>query len=171
MILRNALYTMTIEAWEAKRDGLVALVEHLTLRAVITPALRRNLYDIIKHEPSTGAFGPFTVAMMHRAPRGVGACQKSSERFHEWANQADSRLGMVPRIAKIVEKIDARVEKGSTEASGEPALRLAKRIAGTRGDLRECDCPQRRYNNLHSRVASWIRTLYCSTFRSDHVKQ
>jgi hypothetical protein len=36
---------MTIEAWEAKRDGLVALVEDLTLRAVITPALRRKLYD------------------------------------------------------------------------------------------------------------------------------
>ena len=47
MILRNALYTMTIEAWEAKRDGLVALVEDLTLREVITPALRRKLYDII----------------------------------------------------------------------------------------------------------------------------
>jgi hypothetical protein len=93
MILRNALYTMTIEAWEAKRDGLVALVEDLTLREVITPALRRKLYDIIEYDPSTLVFGPFAAAMMDRAPRGVGACQKSGERFHEWANQADSRLG------------------------------------------------------------------------------
>jgi hypothetical protein len=32
MTLRNALYTMTIKPREAKRDGLVALVEDLTLR-------------------------------------------------------------------------------------------------------------------------------------------
>jgi hypothetical protein len=32
MTLRNALYTMAIEAWEAKSDDLVALVEDLTLR-------------------------------------------------------------------------------------------------------------------------------------------
>jgi hypothetical protein len=42
MTLRNALYTMTIQAWEAKRDGLVALVEDLTLRDDAPRAARRQ---------------------------------------------------------------------------------------------------------------------------------
>jgi hypothetical protein len=64
MSLRNAGYTITIEvsqaAGEAKRDGLVALVADLTLREVITPALRRKRYYTIECDPSTGGFGPFT---------------------------------------------------------------------------------------------------------------
>jgi hypothetical protein len=42
MTLRNTLYKMMIEAWEAKRDGLVASVEDLTQRDDATRATRRR---------------------------------------------------------------------------------------------------------------------------------
>jgi hypothetical protein len=46
MILRSALYTMTIEAWEAKRGdrgALVALVEDLMLRGEHACAAQETL--------------------------------------------------------------------------------------------------------------------------------
>ena len=140
IILRNALYTMTPEAWEAKRDGVVQLVEELVARDVFSVKMQAKLYAIIGYDPRSGEFGPFRDAMFNRALFGVGACQSSSERFHEYGNNVESRLGLVPRAASILTKIGARVEKAETPAARDAARDLVMQPKKLGGTLDTCDC-------------------------------
>jgi hypothetical protein len=153
MILRNALWTMTQEEWEAKREAAVELANELVGRDLITPPQEAKLYTIIDYNPRTGDFGPFRDAMMHRAPHGTGACQSSSERFHEYAgDRREMRLGLVQRTSSIIQKMDARIEKTQTHAARDPARDLVKRLGKMGGTLETCDCARRAFNNLHYRA-------------------